>query len=40
MTKQHDNEISYKNSQKLAINKVYFYQIVFTIFINECFYMK
>ena len=38
--KQHDKEISYENSQKLAINKVYFYQIVFTIFINECFYMK
>ena len=28
------------HSQKLAINKVYFYQIVFTIFISECFYMK
>ena len=38
--KQHDKEISYENPQKLAINKVYFYQIVFTIFFNECFYMK
>ena len=27
--KQHDKKISYGNSQKLAINKAYFHQIVF-----------
>ena len=27
--KQHDKTISYENSQKLAINKAYFHQIVF-----------
>ena len=36
--KQHDKKISYENSQKVAANKAYFYQIAFTVFFNESLY--
>ena len=35
--KQHDEYIPYENSQKLAINKAYFHQIVFTVFLYRVF---
>ena len=37
--KQYDKYISDENSQKLAINKAYFHQIVFTVFSLMTVYM-